>query len=301
MALPGIVVDSTWLRAHAPVEPGAGDVVVADVRWYLDGRSGLAAYEMGHLPGAVFVDLGVDLSTPGHATAGRHPLPTPEAFASAMGRLGIGDDTVVVAYDDSSGGTAGRLVWMLRSLGRQAALLDGGLAAWLDQTPSGPLETGPGQPRPAATFTARPWPADWYADVDEVARRAGDGTAAVLDARAADRYRGDHEPVDRAAGHIPGASNLPWADLIDPATKRYRPATDLRARFGAVGVDEHSSVIASCGSGVSACADLIALEHAGLGRGRLFVASWSGWSSDGARPVATGDTSSGRAREDGPR
>jgi thiosulfate/3-mercaptopyruvate sulfurtransferase len=299
MALPGILVDSTWLelqRSADTAAPDGADIVVADVRWYLDGRSGPAAYEVGHLPGAVFVDLATDLATPGQATDGRHPLPTPAAFAQAMGRLGIGDDTAVIAYDDSSGGTAGRLVWMLRSLGRSAALLDGGMAAW-----TGPLETGPGAPRPPATFTAQPWPADWYTEIDEVARRAIDGTAAVLDARAADRYRGDHEPVDRAAGHIPGARNLPWADLIDPTTKRYRSADELRARFAAVGVDEGTSVIASCGSGVSACADLVGLEHAGLGRGRLFVASWSGWSSDGARPLATGDTPAGQVREGEPR
>ena len=307
MALPGIVVDSSWLAAHAPAsrgrtdaaprdaEPDSDVVVVADVRWYLDGRSGAAAYESGHIPGAVFVDLAVDLAAGGgHAAAlGRHPLATPAAFAASMARAGIGDDTIVVAYDDSSGGTAGRLVWMLRSLGRRAALLDGGLAAW-----TGPLEVGPSDTaRPAAKFTAQPWPTDWYVDIDEVAAQAASGPAIVLDARAPDRYRGESEPVDRAAGHVPGARNLPWAGLIDPFTKRFRPVDELRSRFAEVGVEAGADVIASCGSGVSACADLVALEHAGLARGRLFVASWSGWSSDPDRPIASGDRPGGRDQQ----
>jgi thiosulfate/3-mercaptopyruvate sulfurtransferase len=262
-----IVVDAGWLSAHRD------DVVVADVRFYLDGRSSLDGYIAAHLPGAVYVDLSRDLSSPGAPTDGRHPLPSPDEFATAMGRLGIGDDDTVVAYDDSGGGTAGRLVWMLRLTGHDAALRDGGLAAW-----------------PAVPFASRPWPAAAVAEADEVEALAASSAAAVLDARAADRYRGEIEPVDPRAGHIPGAVNAPWTGNLDPATGRFLPPEALRARFEALGVRPGEPVVAYCGSGVSACADLVALERAGLTGGRLFVASWSGWSADPDRPAATGDT-----------
>jgi thiosulfate/3-mercaptopyruvate sulfurtransferase len=268
---PGVLVDAAWLDTHLD------DVALADVRWYLDGRDGRAAYEQGHLPGALYVELDTDLSHPDKGgTAGRHPLPTPEAFAAAIGRLGIGADDTVVAYDDSGGGTAGRLVWMLRALGQPAALLDGGLASW-----PGPLETGPSVPRLPVFVHARPWPDDLLAGPDEL-----DTGTPVLDARAPERFRGETEPVDARAGHVPGARNAPWAANLDPDTGRFLPAAELRERYEALGAGPDTIVY--CGSGVSACADLLALEHAGLGRGRLFVPSWSGWSADPARPVATG-------------
>jgi thiosulfate/3-mercaptopyruvate sulfurtransferase len=273
-----ILVDADWLSGHRD------EVVVADVRFYLDGRSTLDAYVAGHLPGAVYVDLGRDLSTPGAATEGRHPLPSPTDFAAAMGRLGVGDDDVVVAYDDSGGGTAGRLVWMLRATGHDAALLDGGLAAW-----PGPLATGPPALRSSVTFAARPWPAAALIDADAVAALAASSSAAVLDARAADRYRGENEPVDPRAGHVPGAVNAPWQGNIDPATGRFLAPAALRARFEALGVRAGEPVVAYCGSGVSACANLVALERAGITGARLYVASWSGWSADPDRPAATGN------------
>ena len=273
-----ILVDAAWLADHR------ADVVVADVRFYLDGRSPLDAYVAGHLPGAVYVDLGRDLSSPRDATAGRHPLPSPDEFAVAMVRLGIGDDDVVVAYDDSGGGTTGRLVWMLRATGHDAALLDGGLPAW-----PGPVASGPAPERPPASFTARPWPGGALADAEEVAALAASSSAAVLDARAAERYRGDTEPVDPRAGHIPGAANAPWQDNLDPATGRFLAPAALRARFEALGVRDGEPVVAYCGSGVSACADLVALERAGISGARLYVASWSGWSADPDRPAAIGD------------
>jgi thiosulfate/3-mercaptopyruvate sulfurtransferase len=273
-----VLVDTDWLADHR------ADVVVADVRWYLDGRSGPAAYEAGHIPGAVFVDLHHDLSAPGHPTAGRHPLPSPDQFATAMAHLGIGDDDIVVAYDDSGGGTAGRLVWMLRVTGHRAALLDGGLRAW-----TGEHETGASPERPAAEFTPRPWPADALVDAEGVAAAAASGDAVVLDARSADRFRGETEPVDSRAGHIPGARSAPWAANLDPATGRFLAPEALRARFKALGVGADTPVVAYCGSGVSACANVVALERAGIRDRRLFVASWSGWSADPDRPVATGD------------
>lgn len=272
-APPGPVVDARWLKASRD------RVVVVDVRWYLDGRSGLAAYEQGHIAGAIFCDLDRDLAAPPSPEAGRHPLPGAEAFASAMSALGIGDGEVVVAYDDAGGTVAARLVWMLRALGHPAALLDGGLAAWPE-----PLETE-AHSRPAARFTARPWPASGLASQEEV---AGGGTFVVVDARAGERYRGEVEPIDPRAGHIPGAVSLPTAGHVDPGSKRFLPPEELRRRFEAVGVGVGTEVVAYCGSGVNACHELIALEVAGLGPGRLYVGSWSQWSADDSRPAATG-------------
>jgi thiosulfate/3-mercaptopyruvate sulfurtransferase len=260
-----------WLRAHR------GAVVVADVRWYLDGRSGRAAYDAGHLPGAVFVDLDRELAAPPGPAAGRHPLPDPELFAEGMGSLGIGDEDTVVGYDDAGGVIAARLVWMLRVTGRAAALLDGGLQAY-----DGPLETATPE-RPRAAATPRPWPADRLADADD----ALDPGTVVLDARAPDRFRGESEPVDPRAGHIPGARNVPTGEALD-ADGRFLPADALRARFAEAGVTATSPVVSYCGSGVTACHTLLALERAGLGAGRLYPGSWSQYSADPRRPVATG-------------
>jgi thiosulfate/3-mercaptopyruvate sulfurtransferase len=266
------VVDSSWLAEHRD------RVVLADVRWYLDGRSGRAAYDAGHLPGAVFVDLDHWLAGHGDSSQGRHPLPDPDVFAEGMSRLGVADDAVVVAYDDEGGVIAARLVWMLRATGHDAALLDGGLTAY-----DGPLSTVPASPAPAA-FTARPWPADRLADVADVT----DPAATVVDARNRDRYRGEHEPVDPRAGHVPGAVNLPCRENVD-ATGRFLPVEALRERLRAAGVVEGADVVSYCGSGVTACHNLLAIEHAGLGTGRLYPGSWSQYSRLPGRPVATGD------------
>src|SRR5215211_8823617 len=174
------VVDLEWALARP-------EVVLADVRWYLDGRSGRRAYEAGHVPGAVSVDLDRWLAAEPSPQEGRHPLPDPDVFAEGMARLGIGDRDVVAAYDDAGGTVAARLVWMLRATRHDAALVDGGLGAY-----EGELERGPGAPRPRAAFTARPWPAERLASLDDAAERAN----VVLDARERDRYRGDREPVD---------------------------------------------------------------------------------------------------------
>ncbi|HEY7272206.1 MAG TPA: sulfurtransferase [Actinoplanes sp.] len=267
------IVDHDWLRAH-------GDrVILADVRWYLDGRSGRAAYENGHLPGAVFIDLDRVLAAPPSAAMGRHPLPDPEMFAAGLAEQGIGDGDTVVAYDDAGGTVAARLVWLLRITGHAAALLDGGLSGY-----DGELDhTDPH--RPAAVFTARPWPGDRLAGIDEVAAPSGD---VVLDARERARFRGEVEPVDPRPGHIPGARSLPAKENLDDR-RRFLAAGELRERFAAVGVAEGTPVIAYCGSGVTACHTLLALEHAGLGRGRLYPGSWSQYSSDPDRPAALGD------------
>jgi len=272
------VVDATFLDEHP-------EVVLADVRWYLDGRDGRAAFEAGHLPGAVWVDLEGALSAHGlPATEGRHPLPSPQAFAAAMGGLGIGDDSVVVAYDDTGGLTAGRMVTMLRMLGRDAAILDGGLTVW---AASGrPVATGPSPAPSAKEFTATPWPVHRLASAEDAVALASAG-GAVLDARAPERFRGDVAMVDPRPGHLPGARNAPWASVLGP-DGRLKSPDELRAHYAALGADG-GDVVAYCGSGVSACMNVLAMEHAGLTPPRLFVASWSGWSADPERPAELGD------------
>ena len=263
--------------AVAELSTGHGDTVLCDVRWYLDGRSGLEAYEAGHLPGAVFVDLDEHLTAEPGPGVGRHPLPVAEAFAGSMGELGIGPDDTVVAYDDAGGMSAGRLVWMLRVLGQAAALLDGGIGAW-----SGQLETRTPQ-RPPVDVPVRPWPDRAFVDIGDVA--AGAAGRVLLDARAPERYRGEVEPMDPRAGHVPGAVNAPFAaNLVDG---RFLLPADLSDHYRALGVEDATDVVAYCGSGVSACHDLLAMEHAGMGRGRLYVGSWSQWSASN-HPIATG-------------
>jgi thiosulfate/3-mercaptopyruvate sulfurtransferase len=280
-ALPGPLVDGPWLAAHA-ADVVAGRLVVADVRWYLDGRSGRAAHEAGHLPGAVWVDVDTDLSAPPSPATGRHPLPSPDAFAAAMGRLGIGDDIPVVAYDDGSGSVAARLWWLLHVLDHPVAVLDGGVAAY-----PAPLEAGAVAPRPAR-FTARSWPSSRMVDADELLRRQASGSV-VLDARATPRYEQGDPAIDPRPGHVPGARSAPWAGNVDGATGRLRSAPALRQRFAALGVDDATAVVAYCGSGVTACHDLLALEVAGLGaRSALYPGSWSQWGADAARPAETG-------------
>ncbi len=274
-------IDVDWLEAHRE------EVVLADCRWYMDGRSGRAAYEDGRVPGAVFVDLASALTRHADpAEAGRHPLATPEGFAAALGALGIGDDDTVVALDDAGGVIAARLVWMLRVTGHEAALLDGGLGAWRGELASGPAarrtEFGDTDREPA-DFTARAWPAERLASIDEAASAALSGTAAVIDARPRERFEGGPDDVDPRAGHIPGARSVPCRENLD-ADGLLLPLADLRARldFG------EAEVISYCGSGVTACHNLLAMEQAGLGPGRLFPGSWSQWSRDPARSVQTG-------------
>ena len=278
------IVDEAWVRAAQAAGQGRGaDLVLADVRRYFDGRDGRAAFEERHIAGAVWVDLETDLADLQQpATAGRHPLPGPDAFARAMGALGIGDDTTVVAYDDTGGMTAGRMVVMLRVLGHRAALLDGGLRGWTGSTESGPAR------RPAPrSFTPRPWPPEVLVGADEVGRAIAGG-GVVLDARSAERFRGEPSALDSRPGHIPGARSAPWGAVLDSSTGRFRSAELLAQHYRSLGVESADDVIAYCGSGVSACVNMLAMEHAGLGTPRLYVPSWSGWSADPDRPGELG-------------
>jgi thiosulfate/3-mercaptopyruvate sulfurtransferase len=275
--LPGPLVGAAWLW-RALEQP---DLVIADVRWYPNG-GGREAYEQGHIPGAMFLDVDSDLAGAVQGESGRHPLPSPGHFARAMQMVGIGDDTAVVAYDDAGGSNAARLWWMLTVTGHAAAILNGGLAAW-----KGELDAGPPAPRERATFTPRPWPADAIADAAEVDRLRRDPSAVVLDARAAERYRGEVEPIDPIAGHVPGAKNAPWSENLDARTGLFLPPNELRRRYRALGADGSRTAVAYCGSGVTSCLDVLAMEVAGLPRPKLFVGSWSGWIA-GLRPMAKG-------------
>ncbi|BBB01447.1 putative thiosulfate sulfurtransferase [Actinacidiphila reveromycinica] len=281
------VVSAAWVRERA-ASPGDGvpapdaEPVLADVRWYLDGRSGHDAYLAGHLPGAVWVDIDTDLSGPPTPDGGRHPLLPPEEFAARLGRLGIADDSVVVAYDDQGGGFAARLVWLLRRTGHRAALLDGGLAAWLT-----PLETGPVRRQPVERRVA-PWPDHLLRDADETAAAGLSPRALVLDSRAVTRYSGvDQHAGETRAGHLPGALSAPWQDNLT-ADGRFRPPGELRTRFVELGLAGAEDVVFHCGSGVTACHNLLAVELAGLPDAALFPGSWSAWSADPDRPVVRG-------------
>lgn len=276
-ALPPII-DVAHLHAlRAQAAEGQRALHLLDVRWALDGSKGHATYLAGHLPGAVYVDLDTELAAPARPGAGRHPLPSAEDFAAALRRAGVTAGSTVVAYDDTNGAPAGRLVWMLRALGHDAAVLSGGLAAW-----DGALATQDESPD-AGDVPVRDWPAHRIATADEVAA----GEALVIDARAAERYRGEVEPIDPRAGHVPGAVNLPFSGNLDEHG-RFLPPEELRRRFEAAGAREDRETIVYCGSGVTATHDLLALESAGFTRVRLFPGSWSQWSADPARPVAVG-------------
>ena len=261
------VIDADWLAAHP-------DVMILDARYYLDGRSAADAYAQGHLPGAVRVDMDEVLADPGSPERGRHPLPDPGRFAAGMSALGVGDDATVVAYDDAGGAMAGRVVWLLRMLGHDAALLDGGLRTW-----EGELSSATPTPEPA-TFTPGPWPDEALATIDEAATGSF-----VIDARAPERYRGNVEPMDPRAGHIPGARSFPLGGNLG-TDGRFLSPDELRDRFAEIDAD--TDVISYCGSGITACHNLIAMEYAGLGAKRLFPGSWSQYAATD-RPAATGD------------
>lgn len=262
-------VSQEWFAEHRE------DVVLVDIRWYADDSSGSAAFARGHIPGAVYVELDRWLAGPPSAAAGRHPLPEPEVFAEGMAQAGISDDSVVVACDDAGGVIAARLVWMLRVTGHSAALLDGGLLAYRLSLARGEEAL----PR-RGSFTPGPWPAEALASIDE----AGDRSRTLIDARPRERYTGEFEQIDPRPGHIPGAKSLPCRENVG-SDGLLLPLEELRARFEPVAGED---VIAYCGSGVTACHDVLVMEHLGLGRPRLFPGSWSQWSATD-RPAALGE------------
>jgi thiosulfate/3-mercaptopyruvate sulfurtransferase len=261
------------------------DVVVLDVRWSLGATDPRGEHAAAHIPGSRYVDLESEL-TGGAASPGqgRHPLPEPHGFAASLTTWGVGPSTSVVAYDDNGGMSAARLWWLLRWIGHDdVRVLDGGLAAWR----AAGLEVVAGPDRPAVPsewpLVARPGSMATVT-ADDILRGAVD---VLVDARAAERYRGEVEPVDPVAGHIPGAINVPTAGNLRADGTFLEPA-DLRRRFEAAGVVGGEPVVTYCGSGVTAAHELLALEIAGLGgRAALYPASWSGWVSEPGRPVVT--------------
>jgi len=275
---PGPLTD---VRALARALAGPVPPVLLDVRWRLGGPPGIDAYCAGHLPRSVFVDLDTDLAAaPG--PAGRHPLPPASSFQAAMRRAGVSDGRAVVVYDDADATTAARAWWLLRYFGhRGCQVLDGGYQAWV--AAGGQVATGECSPG-AGDFTARPGHMP-VLDADEAACLARRG--ALLDARSRDRYRGEREPVDPVAGHIPGALSAPTTANIGP-DGRFLPAAGLRARFATLAAAAGAGLVgAYCGSGVTAAHEVLALELAGI-PASLYVGSWSNWVADPARPVATG-------------
>ncbi|MGW0805227.1 sulfurtransferase [Nonomuraea sp. NPDC002799] len=290
-----------------PAELAALDgATVLDVRWRLGGPPGADLFREGHVTGAVFCDVDADLAAPPGA-AGRHPLPEAEAFQEAMRRLGVSDGRLVVVYDDAGSTVAARAWWLLRYFGHQdVRVLDGGLQAWVqaglpttkespdlpqpEPVASEPVASenapGPGPgPRgvPKGDFSARPGGMP-VLTADEAGALAARGV--LLDARAAERYRGEVEPVDPVAGHVPGAVSAPTTENVGSDGTFLDPGL-LRARFAALGVAEGVEAGAYCGSGVTAAHEVLALELAGL-PAALYVGSWSNWVADPARPVATG-------------
>lgn len=258
--------------------------VLLDVRWRLGGPPARADYETGHVPGAVFLDLDTDLAAP-PGPAGRHPLPDPAALQEVLRGAGVDTGDAVVVYDDKDGSVAARAWWLLRWAGHGAvAVLDGGFTAW--QQEGRPVSADiPIPPRGNIVVTPGAMP---VLDADEAAAMARDGV--LLDARAPERYRGDVEPVDPRAGHVPGARNAPFAGHVGPDGRWISPER-LAERFTELGVGDTVPVGAYCGSGVTASSVVLAIELSGL-RSRpaaLYAGSWSNWSADPARPVASGD------------
>lgn len=277
---------------------GDPDLRLFDCRFALaDTAAGEAAWRAARLPGARYAHLDRDLSGPHAPGAGRHPWPEVSAFAAWCARSGIAADTQVVAYDAGDGAFAARLWWLLRCLGhRDVAVLDGGWAHWtalglpVDET--APAPTAPvTAPSPAAAISAG-FDREALLDAAAIPARLAAGDL-LIDARAAERFRGDVEPIDRVAGHVPGAINRPYAANLRDG--RFKPAAELAAEFVAL-LDGRppQRAIAMCGSGVTACHHLLAMAHAGLSGARLFAGSWSGWIEDPQRPVATGDTGAHR-------
>lgn len=263
------------------------DLVIVDCRFALnDTEQGRRAYAASHIPGAVYAHLDEDLSgpiVPGQTS--RHPLPPVADFAHTVGRWGIGAGTQVVTYDDAGGAMAARLWWMLRWVGHDAvAVLDGGWPAWIaeDRATSSGTES-----RPRATFIARPFP-DLLLSAEEVLASLSEGKLRLIDARSPERFRGESEPNDPVAGHIPGAVNHPFPRNLEQG--RFRSREELAGIYSQlVGEKEAEEIVFYCGSGVTAAHNALAMLHAGLGAAKLYPGSWSEWITDTERPVERGE------------
>lgn len=275
----GTLIDVSALNAR--IASGQRTVLL-DVRWGLGDPEGRGHYLREHIPGAVYVDLPTELAEPAEPARGRHPLPPAAKLQEAARRWGVCEGDTVVAYDDAGNTSAARLWWMLRNAGFTAVyLLDGGLPAW--RRAGLPLEDGlePAAPGDVTLADAR-MP---VIDAGKAAEWAAHGV--LLDARAGERYRGEIEPVDPRAGHIPGAVSAPTTGNLDDGG-RFLPAEELRLRFAGLGVDATTPTAVYCGSGVTAAHEIAALEIAGISAA-LFPGSFSEWSNDASRPVATGE------------
>jgi thiosulfate/3-mercaptopyruvate sulfurtransferase len=260
--------------------------VIVDCRFDLaKPDAGRQQYRAGHIPGARYAHLNEDLSGPITPRTGRHPLPPADEFARRLGAWGIDGRAQVVAYDEAGGAIAARLWWMLHWVGHEAAaVLNGGLKAWV--AAGLPLDANEARIAPT-TFVAHPR-TDQSVTVDELQAALADGSAVLVDARGADRFAGQNETIDPVAGHIPGARNHPFMTNLD-AERRFLPAHELRDRWSKTLRDAPAGrVVAMCGSGVTACHDLLALRVAGLAGARLYPGSWSEWIRDDTRPIAAG-------------
>ncbi len=262
------------------------DWVVCDCRFDLANPAfGYEAYLAGHVPGAVFLDLDADLSGLKTGQNGRHPLPDPARLAARLAECGVGNHTQVIAYDDAGGMFAARLWWMMRWLGHhRVAVLDGGFQAWGRAAQA--LSTELPEPVPA-TYTISPCPG--RVDADYVAAHLSKPDMLLIDARSPDRFRGENEALDPVGGHVPGAQNRFFRNNLDPTTGCFKQASVLREEFGGLlGGRSPHQVVHMCGSGVTACVNVLAMETAGLSGSQLYAGSWSEWCADRGRPVATG-------------
>lgn len=260
-------------------------LLVVDCRFELsDPGAGRRAWAEGHVPGAVYAHLDEDLSGPVTPASGRHPLPDPAAFASTLARWGVTAQTQVVAYDAGPGAMAARLWWLLRATGHEAVqVLDGGLGAW--RAAGLPVDTSPARRTPVAAGAARPF-RGWLSSA-EVAAAMAAGSILLVDARGADRFAGRNETIDPVAGHVPGAVNHPFMGNVGP-DGRFLPPEELRRRWQAtLGGRSTAQAVMMCGSGVTACHNLLALAQAGFTDARLYAGSWSEWIRDPARAIAT--------------
>jgi len=279
---------SGWTTLVQPetlsVALGRRDLAIVDCRFSLgDPSGGESAYREGHIPGAVYAHLDRDLSDHAKRGQGRHPWPDAETFTATLGGWGISPRHQVVAYDDGDGAMAARLWFLLRALGHEkVAVLDGGWSAWVGLG----LQVETSRPLPMGERYEGRFDQDRLLDAAQVQERLAEGDL-LIDARAADRFRGENELIDRIGGHVPGAVNRPYPTNLDD--KRFRSPVQLAAEFRALiqgRAPEH--VIVMCGSGVTACHHLLAMERAGIHGAKLFTGSWSGWIGDPGRPVATG-------------